>query len=371
MHPAIPTHIEDDATPRDDSPRTVARELQRLIDDGARLRPAGDARDDPMRLLRSGYAPRHAIELFGYRFYLTAVRQNPLLRFMVAYVVAPAPKRGPRKGKPQIHPRIFYKDVSLVWRCASHIVHNRDELWIGKGDIRVEPGDDHDLIHTVESTTDLPLELQHGIETVMRRTRRIQHDEKVLTEVLRNAPPHRLQPYRDFTAPRRRAEGNPKNLINRGRPVARFRRKHDPTSLVFTPGFEPDFARRGLISHTQSYSTSYGGEIQRFRVLSKNRRIQYLFLASPTHAWIIPPQALTTELSTYGVRTIHVEVDDLLCVPAFEYHFLEYSDDPESLHTQIPPGFAGAACPQDPDRADASAWLEQLPVIREFRRKLL
>jgi hypothetical protein len=39
--------------------------------------------------------------------------------------------------------------------------------------------------------------------------------------------------------------------------------------------------------------------------------------------------------------------------------------------SQIPEGFAGAASEVDPSRADASRWLDQLPVIREFRRKIL
>ena len=56
--------------------------------------------------------------------------------------------------------------------------------------------------------------------------------------------------------------------------------------------------------------------------------------------------------------------------PGYEYHYLEDDDDPSSLHSQIPEGFAGAAHPDDPTRSDTTAWLEQLPVIQEFRRKL-
>jgi hypothetical protein len=362
----IPTRVEPSVRPRDDDPTAVAREFRALLDRGATLLPAGRARRDPMRLLRRGYTPKHAIELFGVRFYITNVRQNPLLRYFVAYVVPPRARGGLR-----ILPRIFYKDVSLVWRAGSHIVYNERELWVGKGELRLERYGGEKLLQTVESTTDLPLELQSGLETIMRRSGAIRRDTNALLQVLRNAPPRRLAPYRDFSAPRRRAEACRQNLIHGGRRIARFRRRHDPASLVFVPGFEPDFSRRGLIERDVSYSASYGGELQRVRVLSKNGRIQYLFLAGPDHVWIIPPQALTTELSSYGVRTIHVDVDDDLCVPGYEYHFLEYEDDPDSLHSQIPPGFAGEPNAQDPDRADASAWLDQLPVIREFRRKLL
>ena len=55
-------------------------------------------------------------------------------------------------------------------------------------------------------------------------------------------------------------------------------------------------------------------------------------MAGPRHAWIIPPQATTTELSTYGVRTVDVEADEDVFVPGFEYHFM----DGDHLHTQIP-----------------------------------
>jgi hypothetical protein len=41
------------------------------------------------------------------------------------------------------------------------------------------------------------------------------------------------------------------------------------------------------------------------------------------------------------------------------------------LVSQIPPGFVGPINPNDPSRASASPWLEQMPVVREFRRKVL
>jgi hypothetical protein len=70
------------------------------------------------------------------------------------------------------------------------------------------------------------------------------------------------------------------------------------------------------------------------------------------------------------VRTIDVEADDDLFVPGYEYHFVDETVNPPRLHSQIPEGFAGAASTVDPSRADASAWLERLPVIREFRQRL-
>ena len=144
--------------------------------------------------------------------------------------------------------------------------------------------------------------------------------------------------------------------------MARFLRAGDPASLRFARGFEPDFAR-GVLEEGRSASRFFGGELLKFRILSTNRRIQYQFAASPAYAWVNPPQTLTTELSSYGVRTLDVLADEDLFLPAYEYH--------EPGHSQIPEGYAGPPHPDDPDRADTTSWLEALPVIREFRSKVL
>ena len=135
-------------------------------------------------------------------------------------------------------------------------------------------------------------------------------------------------------------------------------------------GYEPDF-EGGVLEVSRSASRMYGGAVRKFRVLSTNRSIQFQLVAAARHAWVNPPQALTTELSTYGVRTLDVEVPEELCVPGYEYHYVDEHADPPQLHSQIPPGFVGAASPVDASRADASRWVEQLPVIRRFRAELL
>ena len=177
-------------------------------------------------------------------------------------------------------------------------------------------------------------------------------------------PAGRVEPYADFTKPRQADSTN----INRGRRVARFLRRGDPESLVFTAGYEPDLDD-GVMEESISPSRFFGGEIRKFRVLSTNRKIQYMFFASPTHAWLNPPQALTTELSTYGVRLVDVAADEDAFVPGYEYH--EEDESGFILHTQIPVGFAGDPHPDNESRADASRWVEALPIIKEFRKKLL
>jgi hypothetical protein len=349
--------IVDSVAPAPESPATVAREFRRRLADGLELRPAGSARRRPLSLLRDGYVPRFRLQLFGTTFYLAGVRQNEFVRFFVAYVV---------QGD-VAWPRIFYKDVSLVWRSASHVAWLQGALWIGKGDVTIEVENGEEYECSDEATTDLPLELQWALETLARRARRIPTDMRALERVLRRAPEGRIQAYRDFTAPRRRAEAEPRNRINRGRPVARFTRPDDPASLRITRGYEPDFLR-GVLELDVLSSRMYGGRVRRFRIVSTNREIQYHFLAARRHVWIIPAQATTTQLSSYGVRTIDVPADENLFMPGFEYHF---RDDDEELVSQIPEGFAGAPSPTDETRADASAWIEGLPVVQEFRRKVL
>lgn len=319
-----------------------------------------------MQLLSLGYTPKYQLSLFDTQFYLTNVRQNPALRFFVAYVV----QQHPATGRTQIFARIFYKDLSLIWRAASHVIATDGDFWIGKGDVKVLSRGGYEVTECVESTTDLPLEMQAALEVLNRKTRRARLDEEALYLVLRAAPSSRTAPYRDFTEPRRKAEADRRNLIHGGRSIARFTRKNDPTSLVIVRGFEPDF-KKGIVDVTELKSSMYGGVLRRFRILSSNRKVQYLFTAGPKHVWIIPPQATTTELSSYGVRTIDVVADEDLFVPGYEYHYFDDSADASEHFSQIPDGFAGEPSEHDNDRADASAWLDPIPVIREFRRTVL
>jgi len=366
MAAPIPTAVVPSVRPADRTPAQVARELRALLDGGARLAPAGAARRRPRRLLSNGYTPRYRLDLFDTRFYLTNARQNEDIRFFVAYV-----RQDPRGGRARcVYPRIFYKDVSLVWRSASHYVRSDHENWIGKGEARIVPLDGEEEVFSDEATTDLPLEIQTALESLLRRIRRIPRDDSVIDLILRRGPDQRIEPYRDFIEPRRRARADRRNLVHGGRSVARFTRPNDPASLRFARGYEPDLTD-GIVEVSRSTSRLYGGAVHRYRILSSNRRIQFLFLAAPRHVWIGSCQATTTELSSYGVRTIDVVVDDDLLVPGYEYHFVDGDGEEAELVSQIPEGFAGEPSETDPHRADASAWLDRMPVIREFRRRVL
>ena len=107
----LDTRIVKDVRPAGTSPREVRRELDGLLAAGCLLRPCGTASRNPATLPRR-YPPRYAVALFDARFLLTELREDENFRFFVAYL---------RIGEGrELFPRLFYKDSSLVWRCATH-----------------------------------------------------------------------------------------------------------------------------------------------------------------------------------------------------------------------------------------------------------
>ena len=361
----LPTAIVPSAELDARSPARVRSEFIERIEAGLALRAVGRAADDPRALLRR-YAPRYRFDGFGTAFYVSGPLQNPDLRFCIAWIVQPD-----ARGRERATARLLYKDISLVWRAASHVIIEDGGFWIGKGDVRTAVMDGYELLHSAEETTDLPYEVQNALETVNQAQARVRTDHRAVALVLQNAPPDRIAPYRDFYGPRRAAAATRANLVNRGRDVAWFDDASDPRSLCFAAGYAPDFDC--LVEHSEMHSSFYGGRVRRYRFLSENRKIQWLFMAAPRHVWIVPPQALTTELSSFGVRTVDVMHDDALCVPGYEFHYYEYDDttDEDVLVSQIPAGFVGRPHPRDETRCDASAWIERIPIVREFRRRVL
>ena len=355
----IPEQTIKNVSPVNEDPRRIAARFHGLLDRGHRLRADGQARSTPERLLQVGYTPKYRIDLFCTSFFLCNQRNAEGLKVMPAWVLPAA--SGP---KASIHARVFYKDSSLVWRSASHYINTADAHWIGKGAVRWTNKRGERGWYSAEETTNLPLEMQAALDDVSQRGPRKINDKRILSLVLRNGPSNRIHPYQDFEAPRQRAMKRKVNQVNHNRSIAWFTDDYDPRTLQFEPGFEPDF--NALIDVSESRSSMYGGRIQKYRIASTNRRIQYLFVAGPTHVWIVCPQPFTTQLSSYGLRTVDAVVDEDLLIPGFE--FFDNAGSGE-LDDQIPPGFAGDVCPVDPDRADASPWNERLPVIRSFRRK--
>jgi hypothetical protein len=359
----IPREISNDVVASEKSPAQVKKTFRDLLASGHSLHVDGQANSYPEALLRRGYTPKYEVELFGTRFFLCNLRISHELKLMPAYVL---PVSQPRRGGPKIYARVFYKDSSLVWRAASHYINTPDEQWIGKGAVKWLDKRGESGWHSAEETTNLPFEMQAALDDVSMRGPRARVDNRVLFLMLRNAPSDRIRPYHDFQAPRARAMKIPANRINSNRPIAWFADEDNPASLQVAPGFQPDF--KAVIDTAKSNSKMYGGKIRKHRIASRNRQIQYLFVEGPQHVWVVHPQSLTVELSSFGLRTVDVIADDDISIPGYE--FFDSSGDGE-IDDQIPRGYAGAPCPFDADRADASPWNDRLPIVRAFRRATL
>lgn len=359
----IPVATVENISPQEKSPYRVDKEFRRLLDSGVKLRADGQAKANPTSLLSKGYSPKYEILLFGTRYFLCNQRDAHGLKVIPGYVLqAPEWRRGPAT----IFARLFYKDSSLVWRVASHYVHTNDEHWIGKGAVRWVEKRSMRGWFSAEETTNLPFEMQSAMDNVSQRGPRKHNDNRILGLVVRNAPTDRVWPYQDFAAPRDKAMKVPANRINDNRPIAWFDDDYDPRSLKFAAGFQPDF--KAIIDVSRSRSSMYGGNIRKFRIASRNGLVQYMFVAGTQHVWLVNPQAFTTELSSFGLRTVDAIADEDIFIPGYEFFDNEGTGE---IDDQIPPGFAGPACPVDPDRADASPWNEKMPVVRSFRRLVL
>lgn len=357
--------IIKNVSPKNWPTKQVRFEFKRLLANGFRLETKGQAKNRAPDYLPRTRPPKHIIDLFGVRYFISDIRHEAGFRFFIAYVVMP--QVGIHRKR--IYPRIFYKDSSLIWRSASHLVKTGNEHWIGKGDLKPVVEDGQINFYSAEETTNLPYEMDAALDTISRSSADVTEDKMAQEMVLRNAPEDRVEPYADFTGPRRKAMLNPNYAINDNQKIAWFKNANKPNSLCITKGFEPDF-KKGLIDTSKSSSRMYGGQITKYRIASKNRKVQYLFIFGKTQAWIIPPQPLDNLLISYGVRAVDVEMDDNLCIPGYEFHYLEFDDEPDSLYSQIPKGFVGPASEADPDRASASPWIEKLSVMKNFRKHL-
>jgi len=357
--------IIKNVVPKNWSKKQVQDEFKKLFSRGYRLELKGQAKNRAPDYLIRTRSPKYLIELFGVRYYLSEIRREAGFRFFVAYVVMPQTTKQAKR----IYPRIFYKDSSLIWRSASHLIKTGNEHWVGKGDLKPVLENGEINLYSAEETTNLPYEIDSALDTISRSSAEVIVDKSAQEMVLRNAPEDRVRPYADFSTPRRKAMSNPEYAINHNQKIAWFNRVNKPTSLRFANGFKPDF-KHGLIDSSQSRSKMYGGDINKYRIASTNRQVQYLFIVGKIQAWIIPPQPLDNLIISYGVRAVDADVDEDLCIPGFEFHYYEFEDDAESLYSQIPKGFVGPPSEADPDRASASPWIEKLSIMIEFRKHL-
>ena len=63
----------------------------------------------------------------------------------------------------------------------------------------------------------------------------------------------------------------------------------------------------------------------------------------PLRLWNVGPSVFFDIAALAPGDPIDVLGDDDLCIPGYEYHFLDDSEDPPVMFSQIPEGFAGPA----------------------------
>jgi len=96
-----------------------------------------------------------------------------------------------------------------------------------------------------------------------------------MSQVTRFGAGKRPEAYPEFTAPRKIARMEERNLINWNKPVVTFGRKGNPKSQKVVRGYEPDY-KTGIIEISVDRGpliAHYGGKVTKYRIVSKNRKI--------------------------------------------------------------------------------------------------
>ena len=194
-----------------------------------------------------------------------------------------------------LFPRLFYKDSSLVWRCATHFISAPGVHWIGKGDLKRIDEEDGQTEYSAEETTNLPYEMQGALDELRRRTKEVPWDARALRRILRGAG-GRFEAYADFIGPSRRAAAKP------------------ATASTRAPGGGFESRKTGLPAHRAGASRPTSDAWERCRSASRSmaasreaahplaeREIQYQFVAGP--ARLDHPASAHHRLSSYGVRS--------------------------------------------------------------------
>jgi len=278
----------------------------------------------------NGFNPKYKIVLNGITYYLSEpyISSENERPYFTAFIY----RVNPETGKEEIFARTIYKSNSQnVWRVASH---KGPGGWIGKG--------------LGEETTNAPLEIQSLLEKIYLAKGELKVQKgfyEVLIEEGYLAP-------EDFS---QTIVFHGKEL-NGGISIGNFTDKGNPASFKFLAGYEPDL-ENGIVETFESKNPIYG-TVKLYRILSTNRQIQFIFnVDSEDRVWVGAVQPMGSRLTRFGVRADRVNVDENLLMPANEYY------------RQIPEQFRGEH--KVDSYYDASAFLNQIPAIIEFRANVL
>ncbi|MCX5701739.1 MAG: methyltransferase domain-containing protein, partial [Candidatus Omnitrophica bacterium] len=296
-------------------------------------------------LLQNGFVPQYKISLNGMDYYLSKPYTSQ--RNGRPYFIGFLHRINPETGVEEIFARTIYKSNSQnIWRIASS---EGPGGWIGKG---LED----------EMTTNAPLEIQSSLEKLCLDNGKLEIKEGFYDDLEKRA---------DFKSPE---EFNHTILLhgeelNGGISIGSFAETGNPESYRFQNGFEPDF-NNGVIEEFNTYSPIYG-DVESYRMLSNNKQVQFVFnVDRENRVWIGAVQSVTPRFTRFGVRADRIDIG------AMEMENIEGVNRPVDIlmpaseyDTQIPKGYIGN---HKADRYyDASPFIDKIPVIKEFRQKVL
>ncbi|MDP3703201.1 MAG: cysteine peptidase family C39 domain-containing protein, partial [Candidatus Omnitrophota bacterium] len=309
--------------------------FDKQIASGVPLRIYGDASFN--ELDKVGLGPKHQVQFGQDHFYISDAFIDAGGRTaFLAYLL----HRDSTTGQPVIFVNAYYKSNSQnVWRAASH----HAGPWIGKG--------------FGEAGQMLPMELQSTFEHIVASQRASQGVYE---------KPGRFFDVLGFDVQGPMVSmvvGGPNRVViaelnHAGQTNPALANHH----INFRPGYEPDF-HRGVVEHFQADNPVYS-KVTSYVILSANRQVQYLFnVDGAGRVWVGGVQGTSETLIRQGVRRDNLQyvVPEELLTPAFEYL------------KQMPTGYLEArnVHPRNLQYADASAFLNKISVIQEFRRHVL
>lgn len=297
-------------------------------------------------LAKMDLMPAHKIVFGNYKYFISPLFDIGGRPACICYFYRPADNGNGH----ELYVRAFYKSNShAIWKVDSHRVHIKpsddkelDEArkgWFGKG-INQESVT---LPSEIQSSMNEIISAHYGQNLAQNKKLNNSFYRVVLKESTRRPP-------KEFT----RSMVYEPEISKR---FAHFKKPNDPESLEIYAGYGPELDKPPLEKYSE-YNEHYRGIVDSYVINSKNGALHYIFNVSKKRkVWISAVQSSSALLTRFGVKREKIKVPTGLMVQAQEYL------------DEIPKGFAGKRVHSV--YYDASAWVDKLPINKEFREKVL
>jgi len=341
-----------------DEDKVTQRRFKEALDQGIPLRiyAPEDEDDIPVTyeyLALEGHAPLHRIRFGDDTYYISRPFIGPDNRIsFIAY----CQHIDSRDNKPKLFVNEFYFSGShAVWRAASH----RAWGWIGKG--------------VDEHSQTLPLEIIPFLNRIVEKAGNIETREYDLFKILGIGGiipaesqifthvdvlnGQRAAPELDLTGSRRIVVAEEVSLAPADSDELHRYRFPDE-------GYKPDFTSKKILRYP-SRNDVYG-RITHYRILSRNKKLQYLFNVSEEGlVWIGSVQSVSKDLNRQGVRQ---DAPNIIVPPTLLQAPYDY---PSEIVKNLPQGYLGDDHPGHPEYASAAKFTEKIDLVVEFRAEVL